>query len=209
MTGTEADPTSSGIKRKAQEDLAPLVDGERPGELVEAFIELGATVCTPQAPFCEACPLAGWCTARREDRTREIPSTPDGGQTPTRAVVALFHRDEAGVLLRKRPTDGLLGGLWGLPMAEKRPGESPEVAAARALGGSPCSLGEEPLVRIEHVFSHKRWDVHVYEVDEIERALTGGAFERWKRRELDVPPCSALDEKIHRALSQTTLQLFS
>ena len=40
-----------------------LRQNEAPGALNEAVMELGATVCTPRAPRCEACPLASGCQA--------------------------------------------------------------------------------------------------------------------------------------------------
>lgn len=33
------------------------------------LIELASTVCTPSAPRCEACPLRGWCSYARSERT--------------------------------------------------------------------------------------------------------------------------------------------
>ncbi|KAJ1969376.1 hypothetical protein IWQ62_000664 [Dispira parvispora] len=37
-----------------------------PGHWNQALMELGATVCTPKNPNCEACPVAKWCRAREQ-----------------------------------------------------------------------------------------------------------------------------------------------
>ena len=38
-----------------------LLSRERPGDFNQAMMELGATVCAPRAPRCEACPVAAHC----------------------------------------------------------------------------------------------------------------------------------------------------
>lgn len=40
-----------------------VVSRERPGDFNQALMELGAMVCTPRNPKCEACPLSDLCTA--------------------------------------------------------------------------------------------------------------------------------------------------
>ncbi|MCI4362616.1 MAG: NUDIX domain-containing protein, partial [Thermoplasmata archaeon] len=97
-------------------------------------MELGETVCLPRSPDCPRCPVASFCRARRE--------LPDPGSIPRRApkperphliaaIVAL--RSGSRWLVRRRPTDGLLGGLWELPGGRVEPGETPVVAARREL----------------------------------------------------------------------------
>ena len=45
--------------------LGPLGNGEF-GDLAQALMDLGATVCTPRSPACAACPVAFACAARAE-----------------------------------------------------------------------------------------------------------------------------------------------
>ena len=41
-----------------------MVEGaNRPGDINQALIELGSTVCKPRDPACGACPVRGWCKA--------------------------------------------------------------------------------------------------------------------------------------------------
>ena len=40
----------------------------------QALMDLGAGVCTPNAPRCDACPVRAKCEARRAGRTAEIPA---------------------------------------------------------------------------------------------------------------------------------------
>ena len=41
-----------------------LLHPRRPGDFNQAMMELGATVCLPQAPLCGACPVFAWCETR-------------------------------------------------------------------------------------------------------------------------------------------------
>ena len=38
------------------------VDRARPGDWTHAVMDIGATVCRPRSPRCDACPLRPWCT---------------------------------------------------------------------------------------------------------------------------------------------------
>ena len=37
------------------------VPSDRPGDWTHALMDLGATLCAPRRPACEACPAQGWC----------------------------------------------------------------------------------------------------------------------------------------------------
>jgi A/G-specific adenine glycosylase len=60
------------------------VDPDRPGDWTHAVMDIGATLCRPRGPACEACPLRAWCrfaaetTALRAavDRTPRRPARP-------------------------------------------------------------------------------------------------------------------------------------
>lgn len=207
LEGQAVDVTRSPFKRRARKALAPIVDGPDPGELVEALIELGATVCTPQAPDCVACPVETWCTARAEDLTHEVPKTADAPEQPTHLVVAVLDETDEGVLFRKRPTEGLLGGLWGLPMAEREPGEPIEATARRCLAGANVDLDEAPMARVEHTFTHKRWRVRVHQ-GKTSPPPDGARFTRRGFDEVENLAMATLDRKVLDALAQTTLARF-
>jgi A/G-specific adenine glycosylase len=52
-----ADDTATWIQAVAD----ATVDRERPGDWTHAVMDLGATICRPGRPRCDACPLAPWC----------------------------------------------------------------------------------------------------------------------------------------------------
>ena len=136
-----------------------LVPGERPGDLNQALMELGARVCVPKRPRCDECPIAGRCEARRAGRAAELP-VPKKKKAPKRvALVAVVatRRDEVALV---RGEGALFGGLWGLPTAE---GEGRERArAALREARIAARLPERAAGRVEHVLSHRRLDVRVW-----------------------------------------------
>lgn len=131
-------------------DLArPLVAAE-PAEMNQALIELGATLCTPRRPACEACPLRVGCRGRA-----------DPGRYPARRgrrvrewrLTALVLRGRRGPVLEARPR-GPWAGLYGPPMDE----DEGRLLARFGLGPDDARfLGE-----VRHELSHRRVRVRVY-----------------------------------------------
>jgi A/G-specific adenine glycosylase len=59
-----APPKAKATLEVLWEGADSLVQGcERAGELNQALIELGSTVCKPRDPACGGCPLKAWCQA--------------------------------------------------------------------------------------------------------------------------------------------------
>ncbi len=113
----------AAFKRKIDELAALLVDPQRPGEFNQAMMELGATVCLPRHPRCQACPARRDCQTRGEHKTQPRP------RMLSRAVAhALSVRmggnpgkpakgGEREVLLEQRPASlTVMPGLWELPL---------------------------------------------------------------------------------------------
>jgi A/G-specific adenine glycosylase len=83
-----------------------------PSVLVQALMELGATVCTPRIARCALCPVASACRSRDQ----EDPTTlPVAGKKVRPAiwsgVVVVPILPDGSILLERRPEDGLLGGM--------------------------------------------------------------------------------------------------
>lgn len=129
---------SSSFQRRVWREAEAMIRGaRRPGELNQALIELGALICRPRTPRCEACPLAHGCAARRTGREREIP----GGRNArpaTRLVLGVavcLHRGK--VLVGRRPSGGLFAGMWSPPLVELRSGRSASAAISSAIRCEP------------------------------------------------------------------------
>jgi A/G-specific adenine glycosylase len=118
----------------------------------QALMDFGATLCTRASPSCERCPLARECVARREDRIAELPVPRRRKALPLRTAswLVLLHRGE--VLLERRPSEGLWGGLWVFPEGGIRRREWRVVSTAK-------------LAPVEHGFTHFRLRARPLRVD--------------------------------------------
>jgi A/G-specific adenine glycosylase len=141
--------------RRAERLAERLVDPEHPGEWNQALMELGATICTPRAPACDRCPVAAHCLALGQGRVNELPLVPPKKPPLPRLVQALVARWRGRVLLARRRSDGLFGGLWEPPSLE---GGS---AARRELLGRFPLRSVERAGTVTHVLSHRKLTVEV------------------------------------------------
>jgi A/G-specific adenine glycosylase len=148
-------PAARRIIHALATELAPGGE-ERPGDVAQALMDLGATVCTARDPRCLACPWQRWCRARALGMERELPRRPGRRARATRCGTAfVLDRADGAVLFRRRPVSGLLPGMielpstpWDRPDAEPRPTtealvHAPAAADWRALPGA-----------VDHVFTH-------------------------------------------------------
>lgn len=126
-------PGAAELRRLA----AALVPEDRPGDFNQALMEFGATVCTPRAPRCEACPLAEHCRARAAGTQLERPLPKRSKPLPEDDVgTAVVVAPDGALLLVRRPDEGLLAGLWEFPGAAVEEGEAPVDAARRAAAAA-------------------------------------------------------------------------
>jgi len=141
-----------------------LVQGDRPGDLNQSVMELGATVCTPRSPRCGDCPVGKWCGALAAGTQQFRPARRRARPIPTEECGVAIVRSRARFLLVRRPEGGRLGGLWEFPGATTRPGELPAEAAIRAaegLAGVRVSA-TTPLGRVEQALTHVRVVYHAF-----------------------------------------------
>jgi A/G-specific adenine glycosylase len=156
---------ASGRGRARLDALArALVDERRPGDLNQALMDLGATVCGKPVPRCAGCPVASLCAARAAGSAADVP--PARWRAARRALVlacALVRRGDL-VLLERRPPGGLFARLWGLPAAEVPSRGDPRAALARTLleaHGLRARVGEEVAV-CERTLTHRRLTLRAF-----------------------------------------------
>jgi A/G-specific adenine glycosylase len=148
----DPDPVERELWKLAEE----LVLGERPGDLNQALMELGATICTPRSPRCSACPVSAACAARAAGTQEERPLPRRAKPLPHEWTATAVIARDGELLLGRRRSEGRLGGLWEFPGSERREGEDPEsgaVRTARELLG--IEVGPvQSLCSVDHTFTH-------------------------------------------------------
>ena len=139
-----------------------LVPKSRPGYFNQGLMELGATICLPQAPRCDACPVARHCSAqsmRRQNLSSLLRGERVKAPLRTRDVVwpLAIVRNDGKILLRRRSTNGMLAGLWELPGGETRKRDSLQATLRRHLIDLNTRLGLPRRVgEIRHSITHRR-----------------------------------------------------
>jgi A/G-specific adenine glycosylase len=132
-----------------------LADPERPGDYGQAVMDLGATVCTPRSPSCGVCPWTEWCEAFAVGDQTAFPKKSPKKKQPVRYGIAYVMVRDGAVWLRRRPSDGLLGGMMEVPTsdwADAMPAVEPPIDADWSRSPAP----------VKHVFTHfeLRFDVY-------------------------------------------------
>jgi A/G-specific adenine glycosylase len=187
----------SEIKAKAQE----MVPAERPGDFVQAVMDLGATVCAPKHPACNICPLLKFCRGHASGRPESLPRKAPRREKPLRLGAAFFvRRRDGAVLVRTRLEKGLLGGMTELPGTAWET----DFDAASAASQAPVKTSYRKLERsVSHAFTHfgLRLDIYVADVANTRRAPTGYRFV--PDSGLDKEPFPSVMRKIIEAARQT------
>ena len=130
----------------------------------QGLMELGALVCVPNGePHCQICPWNSFCRAHLEQRTKDIPFRSALKQRKIVKRTVLVIRDGERFLLKKRPEQGLLAGLYEFPgMEEWLDAEQAAAAAEELFHVLPLRIRRLPDSK--HLFTHLEWDMRAYEI---------------------------------------------
>lgn len=134
------------------ESLLPAADID---VYTQALMDLGATLCTRSKPRCGDCPQQAGCVAYQSGRTRELPSTKPKAELPQRETVMLILQQGGEVLLEKRPSPGIWGGLWSFPEVER----TAILETWLLTRFSVQARRVMPLAALAHSFSHYRLNI--------------------------------------------------
>lgn len=161
---TEPLRSAAGEKRIWELAEAHLPPG-RAGDYNQALMDLGATICTPQAPVCERCPIAADCQAYQLGVEEERPVRAPRKKVPRLTVTAAVIRREELVLLAKRPAGGLLGGLWEFPggTLEQTDPDLPACLTREIQEelGAAIRVGA-PFGTYRHAYTHFKIELHAF-----------------------------------------------
>ena len=124
----------------------------RPSDFAQALFDLGATICAPATPACALCPWMAGCAGRRAGIAGELPRKAAKRARSRRHGVHFWLTDPDGnVLLRRRPLEGLLGGMTELPGTAWR---AEPWSMAEALPLAPMPAAWQPAGQVRHGFTH-------------------------------------------------------
>ena len=150
------DTTRTPVRRYLSELASGLIPPGRPGAFNQALMELGALVCAPRLPRCNACPIERYCCAQAEGVQSTLPLRRARRPTPHYEEVAGVVSRTDRLLIAQRAHQGLLGGLWEFPGGRARSGEKPVDALVRILAQEwhlQVDLVNQ-MITLEHAYTH-------------------------------------------------------
>jgi A/G-specific adenine glycosylase len=161
-------------------DLLPSNPADMP-VYTQALMDFGATWCTSRKPVCLAsekkCPFEKNCQANLSDQVLLLPKKTLKAKSPEFDCNMLLVRWGNSVLLQKRPSKAIWGGLWSLP-------EGPWMPRAQGAKNADLTIQElfsatlpdenfvvftracksvEQVEEIKHVFTHRRLFMQIWQ----------------------------------------------
>ncbi len=161
MDGTPDDSSSRKAITAIARDMIP---ADRPGDFNEAMMDIGATICTPKSPACEICPFHALCTANKLGTPEMFPGSRKAASLPAYPFTVCVVSWNGSVWVQKRPSEGLLAGLYEFPMfpGHLSPEEAKQSLCLTTGISAVCAARPEELPNSTHRFSHMIWDMKGY-----------------------------------------------
>ena len=158
-----ADILKESTKRAVEEALIARLP-ENAGDFNQALMELGALICLPRgAARCPSCPLERLCLAKEANLQAELPQKTPPKRRRTEKLTIFLLSKNGKIALKKRPSQGLLAGLWGFPAMEGHLKKNEAAKTLQALGLIPAKLHALPAA--QHIFSHITWQMVGWHVE--------------------------------------------
>jgi A/G-specific adenine glycosylase len=176
VLGFSADLAKVANERVLWEKATELLPSENLPQTMPRYtqgvMDLGATVCTGRQPKCLLCPVQKICVGQTEGNPERYPVKTRTLKRSEQALsLLLLQRPDGTCWLEKRPTRGIWGGLFCLPVFESDD-------TLKAFLPLPLHAGLEPLPPLTHVLTHKDlhlspWRVHLLSTQTMPVAKAG------------------------------------
>jgi len=138
-------------------------DNLRFDDYTQAIMDLGATLCTRSKPKCDECPLQSHCLAFAQGRQQELPHKKPKKAIPTKYTYMLIPFTSGNILMHKRPSSGIWGGLWGFYESQE-PLETLNGTLNASLPADLASLlvDKKPQIKALEPFTHTFSHFHLH-----------------------------------------------
>ena len=159
LWGIREDVGIPSVGRAVYQAVLETMSRERPGDFNQAVMDLGATVCVPGTPNCDACPLTGYCDAFKAG---------DADMLPVKMKVKAPKVIPMGVgivtcgetVLVTRRQERMLGGLY--TFVTQPEGNTKTALNKRLKSLKVKAVYEKELGMAKHVFTHQVWEMRIH-----------------------------------------------
>ena len=137
----------------------------RCGDFNQALMDLGTAVCLPGSrPYCDQCPVCDFCRIHSEKPGQEmsLPVIPAHRDRKVEPLTVFLIRNGEKPAVKKRPSKGLLAGLYEFPNAKGTLAREDAIRWLKKHGVQPLRINE--ICSAVHIFTHKEWHMTGYEV---------------------------------------------
>jgi A/G-specific adenine glycosylase len=162
-------------------DLLPTEPKHMP-VYTQALMDFGATWCTSRKPVCltgeKKCPYLKDCQANLSDQVLLFPQKIVKAKSPEFNCDMVLMRSGNSILLQKRSSKAIWGGLWSLPETPWAPRLSAKQSAVTVKDMLALALPNEKIAalskasqkmirgeQIKHVFTHRRLWMQIWELN--------------------------------------------
>lgn len=163
ITGNYDDIANPKTKTKYETILNPLMPKEQSGDLNQAMMELGATICIPNGlPRCNICPVSSFCQAYQRGSIAVLPVKSKKQKRKSISKVVFLYVYQNQFAIQKRPNHGLLASLY----------EFPNIDASMNLNEIKNYLKQNDILyenitsmgEYKHIFTHLEWNMIGYAI---------------------------------------------
>ncbi|MCF6435421.1 MULTISPECIES: A/G-specific adenine glycosylase [Pseudoalteromonas] len=123
-------------------------------EFNQAMMDLGASLCSRSNFNCAACPLSEQCLANKHNQVKAFPNPKPKKDKPKRQAYHLIINAQNKLLMEKRPSTGIWGGLFGF-FEFQTIEQAEQFIAQHGLQGQLHSLQS-----FIHIFTHFELTIH-------------------------------------------------
>lgn len=154
--GIDGYPGLTAVEKQLWQKAAYLTPKDnKAADYNQAIMDIGATICTRRQPSCKHCPIIEGCVAFKTKTTERYPTPKPKAVKPTKTTQMLAILYNNKVLLYKRPSKGIWGGLWSLPEIANT--DCPSQWCKNHLSVKRTSA--KPLATFRHTFTHYHLDI--------------------------------------------------
>jgi len=156
ILGLRENINQPSVMRDIRQTLMDAMPRGKASTFNQSLMELGAMICIPRSPRCNACPLTRFCDAYAAGDADSLPVMEPKKPPLEIAVAVCLMTYHDNILLFKRQ-ERMLHGLYVFGLAEDAPTPGDALAYWAECGLKLRYLGDMGDAR--HVFTHRIWEM--------------------------------------------------
>jgi A/G-specific adenine glycosylase len=182
-----------------------LMQNVEPSDFNQALMELGAVVCMPKMPKCNACPIADDCLARKNNTIESLPFKAKKSKVRSRYFHYAVFCNSEGAWMHERTQKDIWASLFDFYLTEDEAFSIEHVASKFSHLGE-IEITPNTIHKVKHVLSHQILHITFYKI-EIENGFIPG-MRFYTYPEIDLLPKPIVIENYLKSTHYNSLSLF-